>query len=153
MLDTIFQIIVIVGVIYYIRTKTFWFQDLEKVFEKEAKELAEWARKDKESAEKWPSKAFKGSAKFSEEQLRRFVQTHDNYLHLKERYRHDGKSGYIHKDWVLYLKAIRDQLDCQMDYMMLNDDNLIAKTHDKDQKSRIVMEEIEKRFSKYLKEN
>lgn len=152
MLDAILWIVLIIGVIYYIRTKTFLFKNDEKIFENELKELEKYTRKYVESAEKFKDQSSKEIAKREETRLQNFAKAYENYLHLKERYRHDRKTNQIKNDWKTYLKAISHILETQMDYGMSLDHKMLLQAHKRIDKAEIVIAEIEKRFKQYLKD-
>ena len=152
MLDTIFWIIAVGYLIYLVYSRTTWFKDFEKEYEKLAKELREDAEEDKKHAEKFSKHSTSQEmAKESELRFRHFVKTHDDYLHLKERFRHNEKTSEIKSDWQAYIKAIKDLLESRMDYAAGVEGKLLQNAWGRDYKAKIVLVEIEKRFHKYLR--
>lgn len=153
MFDTLLWIILVISAIYFVRTKTLWLKDLEKEYEKLAKELREDTDEDKKHAEKFSKRSTSQEmANKSESRFRNFVKTHDDYLHLKERFRHDGKANQIKSDWQAYIKAIKDLLESRMDYTVGVEGKLLQNAGERDYKATIVISEIEKRFDKYRKD-
>lgn len=152
MFETIFWGVLIVTATYYFSQKYYWFRDLEDIFRREAGELSKYAEDDHNFAQKFSSELYQNQAKKSKERLKKFIETHEKYLRLKEKYRHDGKKRLVHQDWIIYLKSIQTFLDCRMDYAMLDNSNLLSKTGDKENKAEIAIQEIEKRFNRYLED-
>lgn len=84
--------------------------------------------------------------------FKKMIQAHDDYLHLKERYRHStyNKARSIENDWLTYMNAHNELRDCDRDYRYLSDEKLLSDTGEKAYKAGIVVDEIEKRFKKLL---
>ncbi len=141
--DKFWGLILIGFVVILLRENLYWFRDIEKDSEDVGEKLREWAEKDVKYAN---SIAGKERAKESDEQLKKFIEAHNNYVHLVERFEHDKRKGQIKKDWVNYLKSVKTKLDCQMDYGADLPMNMLRNTGRKDYLAGIKMQEIEKRF-------
>jgi hypothetical protein len=152
-MDALTWIIIIFLAFMYIRGKTFWFQDIENMYEKEETELALWAKRDKDFSISMGTISSIEDAKSSEERHKKFCEAHNNYVRLKERFKHDKKAKDIQNDWHAYLKAIQVQLNCERDYHRDFDGawGQLTKIRNIDENSKIVIDEIEKRFREYLK--
>lgn len=145
MIDTLGWIAIIAFVILIIYSNTFWFRNKEKVASKYAEELRNYA-------EKWKKNKFASRKTIEEANLRvkNFVETHNNYLHLKEQYRHDEKGKHIRKDWENYLRATKNILDYEEILSNNAPDNVLADRGNEAYQAKITTDEIEKRFKKLL---
>lgn len=149
MIDKLLWLFVLGYVIYYVYNNTFWFRDTEKIAENLASELAKLAEKYKDWT-KSESNRKKEIADNAQKQFKDFVNTHEKYLHLIEKFKHDKQlKKQIRNDWESYLKATKTRLKCDMDYGMDLNEGMLKDTARKDHKAAIMIEEIEKRFNKY----
>lgn len=152
MSETLLWIALIICVFFLISNT--WFPDLDKIFKKEFKELQENTWKTIDNLKKAPDYGNKKEAIRSyQKRLGDFEKAHINYLHLKERYRHDSKINQIKKDWKSYLDSIGEINKADNEYYaygMYSDQNVVDALHEREDKAGIVIEEIGKRFKDYL---
>ncbi len=149
MYDALIWIVIIICACYFIHEK--WFKDPDDNYYKRFKEFQKitWRTvADLEKGDDYGNK--KEAIKSYRDRLQNFEKTHYNYLHLKERYRHDSKANQIKKDWRTYLDAIRHiiRADTYGEYIGYYD----VDVKDEREKAEIVIYEIDKRFKNYIKD-
>lgn len=128
-----------------------WLTDIDSLYRKRFKKFQENTWKTIDSLNKTNYKDKEFVIKYYRDRLQNLKKAYENYLHLKERYRHGSKIGQIKSDWKAYLDAIGNIDDSQWVHENLWDNNSIDKVDEKENNSKIVIEEIEKRFKNYLK--
>lgn len=148
--NILFWIALIALIIYYINKKYYWLEGVERIAEREAKEISKYTNQAKESVKSNGSEMSKKYEELWVERAKKFAEAHDNYLHLKEKYRNDSKRRQINSDYRVYLKATQDILDTEMDFGVL-EGKLLGKAQDKRYKAEIALQEVERRFSDLLK--
>ncbi len=149
--------IVIIGLGWYIYSRRYSFEDLEKTTkdneDKLRKMVIEYIEAIKTDKVTGASKNDKTNAiKWQRARLDRYIKAHNDYLRLKERFKHDKRRKQIAKDWKDYLRVVERQINNknfrETIVMYSNDD--ADRMDREDTKAQIEMEEIEKRFSNYI---
>ena len=85
-------------------------------------------------------------------EVKKLVETRDDFLHLNEKYKHSlNQRRKICNDWLTYTQVSLRMRSYDRDFMMLSDEKLLAAAGEKRYADKIKADEIEKRFKKLLK--
>lgn len=149
MLNSIIWIILIIIIIASAYQWFGWlFKDYERDYKAKFKKLEDITWRIVKLLKDYPHYGNTEQAiKYNNERLSNFEKAHFDYLHLKERFRHEKILKQIKQDWKSYLKAIND---------IIIQEEISNEIGEKDQgkieEAEIIIDEVEKKFKNYLKD-
>lgn len=150
-MDQILWLALYVFIIYWLAKNFFGFGS-EKKFEKLVEEIVDDVEKTGKDYAKHPMVFTKDFLKDLENDYKRLIETHENFLRLKERFGQLAffKQRKLDNDWVSYVNAARRVRDSYRDFGMLDDEKLLRNVAKEKHRAILRMEEIERRFKKIL---
>lgn len=156
LINIIILLVSVVYAVYYINKRFFGF-GAEKKYQKIVDNDQEELKKLREYREEKKYKSPQDEREHDyftdmDNRFKKMVQAHDDYLHLKVRYRHSplNKARSIENDWLTYMNAHNELRECDHDFKYLSDEKLLSDTGEEEYRAEIVVDEIEKRFKKLL---
>ncbi len=105
MLDVLFPIILGPVVSMWVYKYTDWFRSIEDTSKKYSDKLFELIVKSKDKSK--TDSGYKEIVELLYKIFENFNNSYDNYLHLRERFKHNEKGKQVEKDWRDYLRETK----------------------------------------------
>lgn len=144
MLGVLFWIGIWILVCVWIYKNTYWFKSIEDTSAKYSDKFYQLYVDNNKSTNSFSKETAEHLKKLSEN----FNHSYDSYLHLRERFKHNEKGKQVEKDWKDYLRETRIVLNWHESKHYVPDESGGNRYY----KAQVVMDEIDERFKKLLKD-